>query len=233
MTGRQPPLLALLLPCLALAGYDGLAHYVSTIPDAAHWAVIVTLLPAGALAAGFAARRFGRLGGVLGALAVAAGVALVWPLLQANLAGHMSRLYLLQYLATNLALGGFFGLTLTGGRTPACTTFATVLQPHPSPTVLRYTRRLTLAWALFFVLSAALSALLYAFASPEAWSLFSNVAYLPSLALMFLVEGLVRRRVIPADERHGILDSIRAYMASTQPGAAPQAPTVPGNPIRQ
>ena len=50
---------------------------------------------------------------------------------------------------------------------------------------------------------------------------------------MFLVEGLVRRRVIPADERHGILDSIRAYMASTQPGAAPQAPTVPGNPIRQ
>lgn len=233
MTGRHPPLLALLLPCLALAGYDGLAHYVSTVPDSAHWAVILTLLPAGALVAGLAAKRFGLLGGVLGTVAVMALGVLLWPLLQRNLAAHMSRLYLLQYLATNLTLAWFFGHTLGHGRTPACTTFAAVLHPRLSPTVLRYTRQVTVAWTLFFVLSALISALLYAFASAEAWSLFSNVAYLPSVALMFIVEGQVRRRVIPADERHGILDSIRAYMATTRPAPDTPTPHANGNPIRQ
>lgn len=233
MTGRHPPLLALLLPCLALAAYDGLAHYVSTAPDSAHWAVVLTLVPVGALATGLATKRFGMVGGVLGAAAAVALIAFLWPLLQHNLAGHMSRLYLLQYLATNLTFGWFFGHTLGRGRTPACTTFAALLHPQMSPTVRRYTRQVTVAWTLFFVLSALISALLYAFASAEAWSLFSNLAYLPSVALMFAVEGQVRRRVLPPEDRHGILDSIRAYMASTQATPDARPPSATSNPLRQ
>ena len=55
------------------------------------------------------------------------------------------------------------------------------------------------------------------------WSAFSNLFYLPSVALMFIVEGLIRRLVLPPEERHGIVESIRAYAASTRSG----------NPIRQ
>jgi uncharacterized membrane protein len=227
MSGPREPLLALLLPALLLVAYDGLVHYVSTIPNAAGGAVAVTLLPALGIALGLLARRFGALAAALGGLALALGIAFYWPALRHSLGldpgGHLRGLYLAQYLATNLALALWFGRTLVGGRTPACTGFAAALQPVVSPLVARYTRRLTLAWTLFFVVSAALSALLFAFAPAAIWSFFSNLFYLPSLALMFIVEGLIRRVVLPPEERHGIVASIRAYRASTRP-ATPLRP---------
>ncbi|WP_300438472.1 hypothetical protein [Zoogloea sp.] len=222
MTGPREPLLALLLPALLLVAYDGLVHYVSTIPNAANWAVAVTLLPALGIGLGLVARRFGPLAAALGGLALALFATFFWPALQHRLGlqpgGHLRGLYLTQYLATNLTLALWFGRTLVGGRTPACTAFAAALQPAVSPLVARYTRRLTLAWTAFFVLSAATSALLYAVAPAAVWSFFSNLFYLPSLALMFIVEGLIRRVALPPEERHGIVESIRAYMASTRPG---------------
>lgn len=231
MSGRSPPLAALLLPGVLVVAYDGLAHYVSTIPDAARWAAAVTALPAAGLLLGLVGRRCGRVVALAAGIALALLAAMLWSRLPADLGGRLSLLYLAQYLATNLALAYYFGHTLGAGRTPACTRFAAILDPAMSPRVQRYTRHVTLAWTLFFVLSAATSALLYAFASADAWSTFSNLLYLPSLALMFAVEGLIRRLVVPPDERHGILESIRAYLASTRAGDRP-AP-LSGTPIRQ
>jgi uncharacterized membrane protein len=231
MNGSRQPLLALLLPIALLGAYDGLAHYVSTFPDAARWAIAITLLPAASLALGLLARRLGRLAAIVAGLAAAAAGVLLWPA-QSAFGEHLSGLYLAQHLGTNLTLVLYFGRSLGAGRTPVCTTFAAVVHPAMPPRVARYTRRLTLAWTLFFVLSAATSALLYAFATTQAWSLFSNVLYLPSLILMFAAEGLVRRCVLPPEERCGIADSIRAYLASSRPAdAAPAHPS--GNPIRQ
>ncbi|KAB2968426.1 hypothetical protein [Zoogloea sp.] len=216
MKRKLRPLLAGALAVGALIAYDGLAHYVSTIPDAAPWAALITLAPVLGFALSLLLKHAGWPAAALGALAAGTLFSQIWP----YLGDRLSILYLAQYLSTNLALGLYFGRSLGAGQTPACTAFARLLHPSPSPQVLRYTRRITIAWTLFFAGSAVLSTLLYVLAPIQAWSLFSNLLYLPSLVLMFVVEGLVRRVVLPPEERHGVIASLRAYHASTRPNAA-------------
>ena len=216
MTGKLRPLLAGLLAGGAIISYDGLTHYVSAVPDAAPWAALLTLMPATAFSLGLLFKRYGWLAAALGGLLVAGLLPRLWPLLRENL----TWLYLAQHLSTNVALGLYFGRSLGAGQTPLCTTFAATAHPTLTPTLRHYTRRVTQAWALFFFISAALSALLYFLAPAETWSLFANVFYLPSLALMFLVEGLVRRRALPPEDRQGVIASIRAYQASTRRNSA-------------
>lgn len=215
MSRAAPPLLNCVLACGAIAAYDGLAHYVSTFPDSAHWASLLTLGPIAAFALALIYRHLGWQAAALGGVMAAMAARQAWPALQ----GNMSALYLCQYLGTNLALGTYFGRTLTGGRTPACTGFAALLHPRQSPALLSYTRRVTVAWTIFFLGSAAASLSLYLLAPIQIWSVFSNLLYLPSLALMFIAEGLARHLVLPPEDRHGIIDSLRAYLASTQPAA--------------
>ena len=212
MTRRPGPLAGALLAGGAILAYDVLAHYVSASPDAAPWVALLTLLPASILLIELVHRRLGLIVALLGGLAGVGGALLAWPLVRDNL----PHLYLLQYLGTNLALASYFGHSLLGGRTPACTTFAMVLHPSPSPTVIRYTRQVTLAWTLFFLASAGTSMLLYLLAPITLWSAFTNLFYLPSLALMFIVEGLVRRKRLPPEERHGIIASVKAYMTASR-----------------
>jgi uncharacterized membrane protein len=216
MSGNARPLLAGLLTGGLIVAYDGLAHYVSAVPDAAPWAALVTLLPAAAFGLSLLFKRYGWLPTTLGGLLMGGLAMQLWPLLRDNL----TWLYLAQYLSTNVALGLYFGRSLGAGQTPACTTFAAMVHPTVTPTLRHYTRRVTQVWTIFFFASAALSALLYFLAPAEVWSLFSNVFYLPSLAVMFLVEGLVRRRALPPEDRHGVIASIRAYQASTQRNSA-------------
>lgn len=216
MSGNDHPLLAGLLTGGLIVAYDGLAHYVSAVPDAAPWAALVTLLPAVAFGLALLFKHYGWLPATLGGLLVVGLALQLWPLLRDNL----TWLYLAQYLSTNIALGLYFGRSLGPGQTPVCTTFAAMSHPSLSPTLQRYTRRVTQAWTLFFFASAAISILLYFLAPAEVWSLFSNILYLPSLALMFLVEGLMRRRALPPEDRQGVLASIRAYQASTRRNSA-------------
>jgi uncharacterized membrane protein len=82
-----------------------------------------------------------------------------------------------------------------------------------TPALLRYTRQVTLAWTLFFLSSAALSILLFFFASTEAWSVFANILALPLVAVMFVAENEVRKRVLPPQDRVGILATVRAFRA--------------------
>ena len=53
-------------------------------------------------------------------------------------------------------------------------------------------RRLTTAWCVFFIAQLVVSALLLAFASLEAWSLFVNLLNLPLVAAMFVGDYLFR-----------------------------------------
>lgn len=217
MTGQGHPLLAGLLTGGLIVAYDALAHYVSAFPDAAHWAALVTLAPAMALGLIFLHKRHGLVAAVLGGVILAALALHLWPEVKQNL----TWLYLAQYLSTNLALGLYFGRSLGTGQTPACTVFASAVRDGLSPTLRSYTRKVTIAWTVFFLASALISTLLYFLAPAELWSLFSNVFYLPSLGLMFLVEGLIRHRILPAEDRHGFIETIRAYQASTRSTTTP------------
>ncbi len=216
MNSKVRPLLAGLLIGGLIVSYDGLIHYVSTFPDAAPWAALITLVPAIAFGLGLLFKRCGWLPATLGGLLVAGLSVQLWPLLRENL----TWLYLAQYLSTNIALGLYFGRSLGAGRIPVCTAVAAMAHPTLTPALQHYTRRVTQAWTTFFFASAALSAMLYFLAPAKTWSLFSNVFYLPSLALMFLVEGLVRLRALPPEDRQSVIATIRAYQASTRRNSA-------------
>ena len=52
----------------------------------------------------------------------------------------------------------FFGRTLFGGRVPLCTHFARMVRGELDPRVEHYTRQVTLAWTVYFVVIAAFGA---------------------------------------------------------------------------
>lgn len=139
----------------------------------------------------------------------------------------------------NLLLAWLFGSTLFGGATPLIARLAGHLhgQAHiDDPAVKRYTRRLTAAWAVLFLLLAATNALLATLASPDGvlellgfespwplpstlWSLFANFFGFVLVVLLFTLEFAYRRRRFP--EQHaryrGLLDFLN-HMREEAPG---------------
>jgi uncharacterized membrane protein len=83
-----------------------------------------------------------------------------------------------------------------------------------SPREVRYTRQVTVAWAVFFGALTLTILGLYAFASLTVWSLFVNFIALPLVGLMFVAEYAVRRHALPETERRGILASVRVFLSS-------------------
>jgi uncharacterized membrane protein len=75
-----------------------------------------------------------------------------------------------------------------------------------------YTRKVTLAWTIYFVVMACLSVALFAFAHFETWALFANLLTPFTMALMFGGEYVLRYRLHPEFERASIADAIRSYM---------------------
>ncbi len=130
-----------------------------------------------------------------------------WGILERN----FSWAYFIQHAGTNLMLAAVFGVTLARGRKALCTRFAEAVHGSLEPDVLRYTRQLTLAWTLFFIAISLVSALLFAFAPIETWSIFANFMTFPLVLLMFGVEYLVRLRKLPNQEKHSIMDGILAF----------------------
>lgn len=178
--------------------------------------VAVALLPLIAALAMVLARAPARARRVLawvGVVVLLWALWLIWPLLRTQVAA----LYLLQHLGVHLALAALFGMSLFGGGDALVTRFARgVFGPELSPRNLRYTRQATAAWALFFLLNAGVSVLLFLLAPREVWSLHANVLTGPLLGLMFLLEALWRRLVLPAHERPGLGDALRAWQRDAE-----------------
>ena len=199
---------------LAIAGilaYSLLA-YVSTATRLARsvpaLGVVVALLPI-VVALAWMAWRAPRRGLSLVLLLIGLGLlAPTWSSLQRNFAW----LYFLQNVGTDLFLAWFFGQSLVRGRQPMCTRFASAMRGGQiSAAEFVYTRKITWIWALFFVLMAATSTLLFRFAPIGTWSLFINFIALPLVAGLFAVEYLVRLRRLPESRDSRLMDSVLAY----------------------
>lgn len=156
-----------------------------------------------------------ELRGWLAGAAAILGWAVAWHYLIGihGAAAWVDWLCLIQHVGMNAALGALFGRTLLGGRQPLVTIFAGHAHRTMTPLLLRYTRQVTLAWTLFFVVVAALSILLFLLAPIEVWSVFANILPVPLVAAMFVAENEVRKRVLPPEERIGILATFRAFRA--------------------
>lgn len=221
--GGDKRFLAVLGGALVVA-YAALAHYTSQRPNNAHWAVLLAVLPPAAIGFGMLRSAVGGLIPWFYAAAAAILAVAVWPTLQQ----HVGGVYFAQHVGVNAALGLFFGRTLFAGREPLCTHFASLAHDQISPRLARYTRQVTVAWTLFFAVVAGTSALLFAFAPIEAWSVFANLLTWPLVGAMFVAEGAVRRCLLPPEERLGLLATIATYrksmaMRSPRSGKTPSA----------
>ncbi|MEO5766445.1 MAG: hypothetical protein ABIR52_14150 [Casimicrobiaceae bacterium] len=205
---------------LALAAYVMFSHYASSAAskDGGRFAVVVVCVYA-AIALAFAWRSRHRYAWILLCLGLAA---LAWRHIDA-IGDHAAWVYFVQHAGGNALLAVVFGRTLVAGRVPLCTRIAAFVHDPMEPRLVRYTRHVTLAWALFFSVNAAISAVLFALAPVVVWSVFANLLDLPLVALMFAVEYGVRHRVLPNMKHASIFEAIRRYIhlsRASQPPAA-------------
>jgi len=106
-----------------------------------------------------------------------------------------SALYLFPVLVC-LVFFKVFARTLVADKVPLVTRMAEITQGRLDDDVIRYTKSLTRVWALVFLGLAIESTLLAFFAPFEIWSLFTNIINYIIVALVFVADFLVRRRVL-------------------------------------
>lgn len=132
-------------------------------------------------------------------------------MLRPLLLAHLQYLYLIEHVSTNLMLCWLFAHTLFGAHTPLVTTFARATHDFLPEKILRYTQRVTQAWAVFFLLQVLVSLVLFYGTSIETWSWFANVLNWPLVALMFGAEYICRKRMNPDFPHSTIQQSVAAY----------------------
>lgn len=197
----------------AIAAYAVLMHHVNASGQAGIMGAFLAMVPVFLIGLAMLSNIRLRLGGLL--LLGLSGL-LLWMTWQ-TIAQHSGLLFWLQDMGLLLTLLATFGRTLIGGRTPLCVTFAEMVHGPLSAAHERYARRVTVAWVVFFGLLATISTLLFLLTPLAVWSVYANFMVLPLVALMFVAEYLVRRRVL-SDASHGhILDAVNAYLKSSRP----------------
>ncbi|KAA0579974.1 hypothetical protein [Azospirillum sp. Sh1] len=123
----------------------------------------------------------------------------------------------ISHAAIYVGLLALFGRTLLAGREPLITWIARRIRGSLTDEMLVYTRRVTIAWCLFFAGQLAMSALLFAFAPPAVWSFFINVLDLPLVAAMFLTEYAYRLRKFWNYSHGSIADVVRVFSERPNP----------------
>jgi uncharacterized membrane protein len=195
-----------------LVAYAGLSHYGNSAVRTHDLGVSLALGPVLVVGLLLVWRWTHHL---LVALLAAVGTAMLlrhyWPVLEKN----FSLVYLLQEGGFYSLLAASFGRSLVGDRVALCTQLADQIHGPLTPQEVRYTRRVTAAWALFFVSITAATLCLFLFAPLRTWSLFANFCVVPLIGLMFVAEYAIRRRVLPNVQRRGILAAVRVYFTSS------------------
>ncbi len=193
---------------LLLLGWIAASHLGSTGRGPVDLHVAVAVAPFLAAVAILFARVARPPVKLLAWLSVAVLLWSLWVLLRT----HVALLYYLQHLGIHLALAALFGASLIGSGEALVTRMARLLSEGDlSPRHWRYTRQVTAVWAAFFVLNALVSTALFLFASREVWSLHANVLTGPLVGLVFMVEVLCRRAVLPPHERPSLSAVVHAW----------------------
>ena len=190
----------------AMCGYALLANYTNQSGNAT-LGVAVALAPLILALLLFAGRSPHRLL-ILSSIAVAGAAAvLAWPLLKQ----HYGWIYWIEHEALQMTLFATFARTLFAGRQPLCARYAEIMHGSLNEAHSRYARSVTVAWTIFFGIMIAISTSLFFLFPLGIWSIFSNFVFLPLVALMFIVEFAVRKRVLADVEHTGVMDAVRTY----------------------
>jgi uncharacterized membrane protein len=130
-----------------------------------------------------------------------------------ELRSHVNWLYFMQHVGAMSLLAITFGSTLGHGDADAlCSRVTRLLLPSPAdPVYMRYTWKVTLAWTAYFVTSSLLSVGLFFGGPLVVWSFFANLLTPVTVGLMFVIEYLVRVRLLPDREHYSISQIVQAY----------------------
>ncbi|NWD50953.1 hypothetical protein [Pseudomonas gingeri] len=89
---------------------------------------------------------------------------------------------------------GLFGLSLKFGP-PVAERLARLSEPELPEVAIRYTRRVTQVWSLFFLCNGLLAAALTLWAPLSWWTLYNGLIAYGLMGLLFAIEWLIRQRV--------------------------------------
>lgn len=197
--------LALLAVAWAVA-----AHFTSATGESSGWGAGLALAPLGAALILGLRRLSSRWLATAAAVVVMAVLVWSWPLLKSQVA----LLYYVQHLGIYCLLAALFGRSLAGPGESLVTQMARrVHGGQLTHQQMIYTRKVTLAWTIFFVGMALVSSLLFVLATASMWSMFANLLGAPLIALMFVGEFLWRIRSLPSEQRSTLADTVRAWRA--------------------
>jgi uncharacterized membrane protein len=196
-------------------GYSVLAYLAAAAATPSLFGALVAIAPLAGLACILAWRSPRRPAMLALCLVAFAALAMAGDWLVA----HYEWVFLLQHAGMYALLCFAFGRTLQAGQTPMVTGLARLVHGTLTPALVRYTRSVTWAWTLYFAVTCALSVLLFWLAPIAVWSAFANLLGPVLLVLMFAAEYAVRCFVLPAADRAGPLEAIRAYRRSSANGA--------------
>ncbi len=205
------------LVLLAGFAYVLFSHWLMTHTEASAWNVVGVLAPMLVLGSLGAWRSGHKAVGVVLASVLAA--LCVQAMLGIRVGSHV--LYLLQHAGINLCLALFFGSTLRPGRVSIITAVAQRVHGKELPPAhFAYTRQVTAAWAIFFLMIVTISLVLFFAFSFDTWAIFANLVTPIATAAMFIGEFSLRYRLHPEFARSTVADAISAYMNSGKPAAS-------------
>lgn len=191
------------------AAYLGVGYLAVASEHPPLLALLVGMLPLVLLVLAMAWRTGPRWVTVPVAVAVCA-----WGLANlSRLQGHVAPFYFVQHVGAMGLLGLSFGSTLRGGHDQAlCSRIATLVATEPlGAPYLRYTWWVTAVWTAFFALCGTLSVLLFVAGPLAWWAFFANVLTPVLVGALFVIEYLVRVRVLPGRPHMSITGTIQAY----------------------
>ncbi|WP_449430764.1 hypothetical protein [Pseudomonas putida] len=94
----------------------------------------------------------------------------------------------------NALLLALFGASLLRGM-PMVERLARLREPELPPRAVRYTRQVTQAWCLFFLVNGLIAASLTLWAPLGWWTLYNGLIAYAAMGLLFAIEWLIRQRV--------------------------------------
>lgn len=194
---------------LAFIGYPIVLHTFILKEEVEMSQLLFVFAPLLAVASWAVFRMFGMAWWPLLALLFAGAVYYI-------VAGNHERIGLLavnglSHAVLNLFLLWLFGRTLLHGKDPLVSQISRHINGDLEPEIVVYTRQVTIAWCIYFVLQVVVSLLLYVFAPLSAWSFFINVLNLPLLILMFVGEKAYRTAHFPDHPRISIMKVVEVY----------------------
>lgn len=98
-------------------------------------------------------------------------------------------------VAVNITLFAFFSLSLLSDQS-AIERIARLKDPNLAPEGVRYTRKLTILWCIFFIINGLIATWSAIYASDEIWALYNGLIAYFLIGIFIVGEIIVRRHII-------------------------------------